>query len=267
MRPPTRAAALLALIALATSAAYASADGGEPIPPKARKLAERGRQLHERGDYARAIVAFKEAYVLAPSPGLLFNLAQAYRLQGNCDDAALMYRRYLAAAPWSDERALAEGHLSTVTRCVQKRTLNLPLDAAMASIPDAPHGELDPLFDDDPGRDERSGGRLARRIGLGTTIAGALVLGGAVFYGVQSYRAAQQVERMYEGGAKWPEIEPIHARGERAATTAKWLGIGGGAGAAAGVTLFILGRRAERAAPVAITPIKGGVRVGLAWEF
>ena len=35
---------------------------------------------------------------------LLFNLAQAYRLQGNCDDAALMYRRYLATNPGVEQR-------------------------------------------------------------------------------------------------------------------------------------------------------------------
>jgi tetratricopeptide (TPR) repeat protein len=261
-----RAAALLAVAALAASAADAAA--GDPVPPKARKLADRGRELHERGDYARAIVAFNAAYAIAPSPGLLFNLAQAYRLQGNCDDAELMYRRYIAAAPASvDERALAETHLATVVRCVQKRSLNLPPDAAMAHIPLPPPPGHDPIFDDAPERGERSRGQLARRIGLGTTIGGALALGGAAFYAVQAYRATAEVERLYAGGAKWRDIEPIDERGERAATRARWLGIGGGIGAAAGVTLFILGRRADRAPPVAITPVKGGVRVGLTWAF
>ena len=54
----------------------------------------RRRRLHEA-----AVAAFKEAYVLAPSPGLLFNIAQAYRLAGNCDDAAWMYRRFLDTNP------------------------------------------------------------------------------------------------------------------------------------------------------------------------
>jgi len=108
----------LAAFALAPGFAYAD----EPtrpsvIPQKARLLAERGRALHDAGDYGNAIIAFKEAYVIAPSSGLLFNLAQAYRLQGNCDDAALMYRRYLDTAPSRDGRALAVGHLVTVERC------------------------------------------------------------------------------------------------------------------------------------------------------
>src|SRR5688500_20306234 len=118
--------------AILVAAPAARADDG--IPPKARDLAQKGRSAHDQGDYARAIAAFKEAYVIAPSPGLLFNLAQAYRLQGNCDDAVLMYRRYLSTGPSSEARTVAEAHLATVERCVQKRALNIPLDESMAYL-------------------------------------------------------------------------------------------------------------------------------------
>lgn len=258
--------ALLVLLGLATSAA--AADGGDPVPPKARKLAERGRELHERGDYARAIAAFKEAYVLAPSPGLLFNLAQAYRLQGNCDDATLMYRRYLAAAPTSmEEHALAKMHLATVVRCVQKRNLNLPPDESMANIPMPPPPGPDPLFEDRSVPADRSRGKLMRRTGLGVMAGGALALGTAAYFGVRAYQTTGEVERLYTAGASWNEIESIHERGERAEALAKWLGIGGGVGAAAGVTLYLLGRRADRTAPLTIAPTKGGAQIGLSWAF
>lgn len=257
----------LAAAVLATAASPAVASTGEPIPAKARKLAERGRELHERGDYARAIVAFKEAYVLAPSPGLLFNLAQAYRLQGNCDDAALMYRRYIASTqPWSDERALAEAHLASVVRCAQKRSLNLPADESMAHI-SVQSLERDPLFHDEAPRGG-SRGRAARGVGLGLAIGGAVALGTAAVYGVKAFRAADDVEQRYAAGTPWSELEPLQARGERAESMAKWFAIGGGISAAAGVTLFVLGRRAERSAPpVAVTPMKGGARVGVSWAF
>jgi tetratricopeptide (TPR) repeat protein len=257
---------LLALVVLATSAV--EADSSEPVPPKARKLAERGRELHERGDYTRAIAAFKEAYVLAPSPGLLFNLAQAYRLQGNCDDAAAMYRRYLAAsAPSSDERALAEAHLATVVRCVQRRNLNLPPDDAMGHIPVPAPPAPDPLFVDAAAAPAPEGGRLLRDAGIGTTLSGAVALTAAAYFGLRAYGAAADVERLYAEGASWRVIEPIHERGERAETAARWLGIGGGIGAAAGVTLYVLGRRAEHAPPLTVAPAKDGARVGLSWTF
>jgi len=258
-------AALLAAIALAAPAV--EADSSDPVPQRARKLADRGRELHQRGDYARAVAAFKEAYVLAPSPGLLFNLAQAYRLQGQCDDAVDMYRRYLAAAPSSvEERPLAEAHLATVVRCVQKRRLNLPPDAAMEHIPVPPAPGPDPLFIDDTAP-PRSHGKVLREVGLGATLGGAVALGTAAYFGFRASSAAADVERLYAQGASWRVIAPIHERGERAETTARWLGIGGGVGAAAGLTLFVLGRRADRTSPVTVAPARDGARIGLSWTF
>jgi tetratricopeptide (TPR) repeat protein len=260
---------LLAVAVLA--AAPMPAHAGEPVPEKARKLAERGRELHQRGDYARAILAFKEAYVLAPSTGLLFNLAQAYRLQGSCDDAALMYRRYIAAVPASakEERALAEAHLATVTRCMERRTLNLPPDGAMAQVPaPPPQSGVDGLFVDAPAPPpERPRGQLMRKAGLGAAIGGGVALSVAGFYALRALGAASDVERLYAEGGSWKDIQPVHERGERAESTAKWLSIGGGITAAAGVTLFIVGRRAERTSPITIAPARGGAQVGVSWTF
>src|SRR5262245_32026750 len=106
------AAAVVLAIGVVVAPIAASADGVTgAVPTKARTLAERGRAFHDAGDYANAIAAFTQAYVIAPSPALLFNLAQAYRLRGDCEDAALMYRRYLNTNPSPEGRALAETHL------------------------------------------------------------------------------------------------------------------------------------------------------------
>jgi len=253
-------AVLLAVAGLVASATIARAD--ESVPPKARKLAALGRELHERGDYARAVDAFQEAYVIAPRPGLLFNLAQAYRLQGNCDDAELMYRRYLSAHPSSQERALAETHLATVVRCIERRRLNLPMDASMASLQVPPA----PLADSSAAH-RRARGRLVQRIGLGTSLGGLAALSVAAYYGARAHATEEDVERHYAGGTSWQEIAPLDERGQREARTARWLGIGGGATAVAGIALFLIGRQAERAVPVAIIPARRGAQIGLAWAF
>ena len=91
--------------ARADSQSDEAATSGMAIPEKARFLADRGRQLQRDGKFAEALEAYKAAYVLAPSPGLLFNLAQAYRLNGDCDDAAWMYRRFLDTDPRDDLRS------------------------------------------------------------------------------------------------------------------------------------------------------------------
>src|SRR5262245_12927006 len=134
MAAPGRSApALIAAIAVAIAPILApiaaAADSAAPgaVPAKARTLAERGRASHDAGDYASAIAAFTQAYVIAPSPALLFNLAQAYRLQGDCEDAALMYRRYLATNPSPEGRALAEMHLASVERCIHMLSLHIPV--------------------------------------------------------------------------------------------------------------------------------------------
>ena len=238
----------------------------ERVPPKARQLAEHGREMHKRGQYDRAITAFKEAYVIAPSPGLLFNIAQAYRLQGNCEDAALMYRRYLATGPDPGARSVAETHLGTVERCVQKRTLNIPLEESMAylNVPPPPGPEKVIVTDQ---RDIQRPTELKKDIGIGLTIGGGVALAIAAYFGYRSYDAERDVERAYERGAKWPEVKKIHERGENAGRAAKIFGIGGGLAVAGGVTLWVLGRRDERANQLAVTPSTRGASVSYSWTF
>ena len=257
-------------LALITAACLAAATPAlaEPIPPKARKLAEHGQEMHKRGEYDRAITAFKEAYVIAPSPGLLFNLAQSYRLQGNCEDAALMYRRYLATAPSAAAQAVAEQHLATVERCVQKRALNIPLDESMAYLKVPPPPGPEKVIAKDT-RDIERPAELKKDIGIGLTIGGGVALVTAAYFGLRSYQASQDVEDAYARGAKWPEIKSIHERGQNAERAAKIFGIGGGLAVAGGVTLWVLGRRDERANQLAVTPTnKGsGAQVTYAWSF
>jgi len=248
--------------------AAATPASAEDIPPKARKLAEHGREMHKRGEYERAITAFKEAYVIAPSPGILFNLAQSYRLQGNCDDAALMYRRFLATDPSAAARTVAEEHLATVERCVQKRALNIPLDDSMAylKVPPPPGPEKVIAIDK---RDIERPSEIKKEVGIGLTIGGGVALLTAAYFGIRSYQASRDVESAYERGLKWPEIKSIAERGENAERAAKIFGIGGGLAVVGGVTLWVLGRRDERAGQLAVTPTaKGsGAQVSYAWSF
>ena len=122
-----RAITIAAVLAAAPAARADNALRPERIPNKARELAEKGRTLHNAGDYSGAVAAFKEAYVLAPSPGLLFNIAQSYRLAGNCDESAWMYRRFLDTNPVGEHRSLAETHLAAVERCCSARSRLVPV--------------------------------------------------------------------------------------------------------------------------------------------
>jgi tetratricopeptide (TPR) repeat protein len=263
----SRIAITIAALALATTPAYA----GEPrspevIPQKARALAERGRAFHDAGDYGNAIVAFKEAYVMAPSPGLLFNLAQAYRLAGNCDDASLMYRRYLNTGPSPEARLIAEAHLAGTDRCTQLRGLNIRKDEAPGSSAGAlrpPTRNGDTVFAEPTSKRAE----LKKNIGIGVALGGGIALTAAAYYAYDASSASSSVEEAYAKGAKWKDVEAIDQRGERSARYAKILGIGGGVAVVGGVTLYLLGKRAERLAPIAVVPTKHGAEVSWAWRF
>ena len=261
-----RAHAVVLVIACLAAPVEARADdawsGG--VPAKARTLAERGRAYHDAGDYAKAISAFTQAYVMAPSPALLFNLAQAYRLQGDCDDAALMYRRYLAANPSPEGRVLAEIHLANVERCVHKLSLHIPVEIAAdrSLVPRPPAALAATASAPAPSRKAQ----LEKDVGVGLMLGGGFALGVATYYTVQAHAAANDVAAAYAKGAKWKDVAPIDAQGKTFATRAKIFGAGGALGVAGGLVTYLIGRHTE-GPPVTVAPTNRGVAVSMRWAF
>jgi OOP family OmpA-OmpF porin len=80
-----------------------------PAPPQsvpgaaqtARELYEKGERAYNVGDFAQAVQYFLGSYALVPSPALLFNIAQSYRLAGDRKLAVDYFKRFLAANPKS----------------------------------------------------------------------------------------------------------------------------------------------------------------------
>jgi hypothetical protein len=155
----------------------------------------------DAGDYGAAIAGYGAAYRSHPSPGLLFNLAQAHRLRGDCTTATLLYHQYLREVPGSPYRDVVEVHLDALAPCTYQRTLD--------GSPEAP--------------------------GRGRRVAGVALGGGGLALIVSG----------------------VSVDGDRA------LGPGligaGVATAITGATLYLLGRRADRAAErYTLRPTAGG---------
>jgi tetratricopeptide (TPR) repeat protein len=256
--------AIFVAAALAFAPLAARGDESE-IPAKARTLADRGRAFHDAGDYRDAITAFTQAYVIAPSPALLFNLAQAYRLQGNCDDAALMYRRYLATNPDLAQRALAETHLASVERCMHKLALHIPIESgtSRALVPQPPSATV-AATRDTPAAPRRA--QIEKDVGIGLTIGGGVSLAIAAYYAIQAHQAADDVTAAYAKGGAWNDVAPSDARGKSAATAAKLFGAGGALGVAGGIVTYLIGKRDEQP-PVTVAPTRNGLSVGVRWAF
>jgi tetratricopeptide (TPR) repeat protein len=252
---------VVAALVAAVGVAHAD-DKHQRIPEKARELAEKGRVYHDAGDYTKAVAAFKEAYVLAPSPALLFNIAQAYRLAGNCDDAAWMYRRYLDTSPDSEHRALAEQHLSSVEKCGHGGLLVVTPPSIDAKVPEPPK--------DQPAlaatTDEPAGSR-SKQVALWVGIGGGVALAGAVYFAHDASDASDNVTNLYKHGGKGSDVATQDARGQRSAALAEVFGIGGGLAVVSAGVLYAVGRHYESAQHVAVVPHAHGAEVGLSWRF
>jgi tetratricopeptide (TPR) repeat protein len=239
----------LALTAVLAAAAP-SARAEPPVSPLARQLSDQGRGLHDLGDYDQAIVAYKHAYLIAPSPGLLFNIAQAYRLAGDCSSAAAFYRRYLATSLDPGARRLALRNLALADACAERA---LPRPDARAVHAHASSGGAA-----DPGAGER-------HLGMAVAGIGAVALAGGVYFALDARNAGDQVTSAYAHGGTWQSVADLDARGHRSADLATGLFIAGGAAVATGVVLYVLGRRDEHVPAIAIGA--HGAEVELAWRF
>jgi hypothetical protein len=99
--------------------AAAPRDGKQDLTPTARDLSDRGLRQYQNGELDAAIESFMGAFALSDNTGLLFNVAQAYRLKGDCALAKEYYRRYLDSAPESNLRPSVERRLAEMDSCVK----------------------------------------------------------------------------------------------------------------------------------------------------
>lgn len=66
---------------------------------KAASLYEQGKRHFDIAEYPAAIASWRESYLLSNEPLLLFNIAQAFRLGGDCAQANRFYLNYKRAVP------------------------------------------------------------------------------------------------------------------------------------------------------------------------
>lgn len=139
---------------------------------------QRGRQLFADKQYAAAIEEFRRALSIAPRPDILYSLAQAQRMIGDCASAIDSYRAFLAGQPTD---RLAEYARANIERC--ERTLResqpprppsaVPPSPAPAPPPPPPAtGERPPWYHDTVGDVLIVGGALAGVAGTALWHAG-----------------------------------------------------------------------------------------------
>lgn len=236
-------------------AAIAALEGIAGADPTAEDHFNAGQAAYDRGDFPTAIREWQTSLQISGERALIFNIAQAQRLSGDCPRALATYRHYLATAPAADQRTLAEDWA---------RDLGARCSAPLPATPEA-QGEsgsglnlADRLHDHEDGG--RRPGRKLKIAGLVTSGAGAAVLTTGLLLGNHASSIGARVTAACRTSCDWETWKGQDAQGRRDASIGTALDVVGTVGLAGGVALYYLGMR-EGGVSVAPRPHDGGAVV------
>lgn len=223
-------------------------EGAAIAAPSAEELFAQGQASFERGDYADAVVKWEESYERSREPELLFNIAQALRLDGRCPDALAVYRRFVAAAPRSDQRPLADEFVRELAaKCGEARA---PPDVASPEEGQQPDAHLVEADDE-----ARPTGKI---VGLGIVGAGVVSVGAGLYFGHRASSLGDEVTSACRSGCDWAVYGRKEAEGRSAETKQYVLAGIGAAAVIGGAVTYWWSSRERRPAPVAIEPARDG---------
>jgi tetratricopeptide (TPR) repeat protein len=263
---------VIAACLVATTAAYADDRA------VAKKLYDDGLRHYNVAEYADAIAAWKQAYLIAKKPILLFNIGQAYRLAGDCKQAVTFYDSYEREEPHpqnQDEldqaRVLCKEAVTTndhpaptpdhpTTPAHPTVPVGAPTTTPTAAPTTTPTTVATTPTSPSPSMSTTTSTHLTAYVVGGAGLA--LGVTGIVF--ALDARAQNQKNA---GVIDWTaENNSIQARGQRDDKLAIALGAIGAAGIATGVVLYVLGRGDDEHG-VAMAPTRGGLAVTWASSF
>ncbi len=139
---------ILAVLTVAswTSGAVAQQTARHVPPPEAVAHFKAGDAAYASGEFKKSIDEFRAAYAIDPAPLLLYNIAQAYRLSGQPDQALFIYRQYLNKDPRGNKRAEVEQKIAELEELIKKQE---------SSKDGPPVGTADPTTAESPPPKER----------------------------------------------------------------------------------------------------------------
>ena len=244
-------AALIVMIGALENAALAQPGA------KAEDLYTEGQTSYDRADYATAIAKWQMAYDLSKEAGLLFNLAQAKRLAGDCAGAIATYRRFdMADADYtSEQHRLAKDFVLEL-----KGTC--PTVGPQLTIKERPTAD-DRLTDPEEVRGRS--GRTWKIAGVATVGVGVVTIAIGLGFGHHGASIGDEVTAACQDptGCDWATLKDKDAQGKREVAIGKVLGVAGVAVIAGGAVLYYLGVRQET---LTIVPAPGGGGGVVSWS-
>jgi hypothetical protein len=92
---------------------------------RARQAFEAGEAAYERKDFVTAAAEFQRAYSIVPSPRLLYDMAQAERLAGQCGPALKDYEQFVMAHT-GEVPADIDDKIAEVAQCSASQSTEAP---------------------------------------------------------------------------------------------------------------------------------------------
>lgn len=232
---------IIAFVALETAAI---------AQPSAEDLYTEGQTAYDQRDYATAIAKWQASYDLSKETALLFNLAQAKRLSGNCVGALAAYHHFVAADtdPTSEQHRLAEDLARELSRtCVENTSTSI-------TSPTPPENPITRT------PDRSRSGRAWKIAGLTTASAGIVTLAVGIGLGYRGAAIGDEITTECATNCDWEALKDKDARGRRYVAIGRMVDAAGVAAIAGGAIMYYLGMRQETVI-VAPTPHDGGVVV------
>lgn len=224
----------LALMIIATLAALEGASRADS-QTSAESLYTEGQTDYDKEDYAGAIAKWQESYQLSSESGLLFNLAQARRLSGDCAQALTTYKKFVATDPdpTSEQHKLA---LDFARELEPTCGSHASIDNQRPNPQPAVGGGLND-------REDRDTDRTLRIEGLVTSGAGAVSLAIGLGLGHLASTSGDEVTSACAVSCDWTVQKSKDAAGRRDATIGYALDAVGVAAIAGGAVMYYLGNR------------------------
>lgn len=241
---------------------------------------DQGLTHYNLGEFEKAIVEFKAAYAISNATGLLFNIAQAYRLLKQFEQASYFYKTFLRLKPEAPNRADVEQRIDEMDKAIAEQKAIQDAKPREA-IP--PEGETKPADNktqtpavtvnvNNPSvatqmKHEGGDGGSLKTAGMATAGAGgALVLTGIVF-GALASGNQNDLNKLNNGGTWTSASQDKYDAGKRDNAIAVICFIAGGAAVVTGGVLFGLGTLKDRDGGVAVVPTAHGAQFVAGWKF
>lgn len=244
---------IVAIVSLQT-AAYAQ--------PSAEILYTEGQTAYDRADYKIAVDKWQASYDLSKESGLLFNLAQAKRLAGDCVGAITTYRSFIAtdtAETASEQHKLAKDLVRELEpTCSEQKPAVVPPPKLVEDPELGTELNLDPGLTG-PKSDGPRSGRTWKIAGLVTGGMGIVTIAIGLGLGHHGASLGDEVTAACATSCDWEVQKDKEARGKRAVTIGKALDAVGVAAIAGGAIFYYLGVRQETLTVAPATSGNGGV--------